>query len=235
MPSITTSLPPIAYPGLVLGHATQYDLGLGTHLYEGQIIASLSGRPIALPAAQSTGTKTNAKPRPTLTIQRQLPSPLYAPTPSAHVSNTNVLPSIGSIVLARVLRVRSRQVDIGILCVGLGTKETGSLVSASYPTNDDLHVCANEWPAVIRREDVRATEKEKVVCAEGFKVGDVVRGVVISMGDSANYYVSTAKNELGVLMARGEASGELMVPVNWKEFVDVGSGVREGRKVAKPV
>lgn len=40
-------------------------------------------------------------------------------------------------------------------------------------------VCADEWAAVIRKEDVRATEKEKVVCAEGFRVGDVVRGVVV--------------------------------------------------------
>ena len=40
-------------------------------------------------------------------------------------------------------------------------------------------VCADEWPAVLRKEDVRATEKDKVVCAEGFRVGDVIRGVVV--------------------------------------------------------
>lgn len=40
-------------------------------------------------------------------------------------------------------------------------------------------VCGDEWQAVVRKEDVRATEKEKVVCAEGFRVGDVVRGVVV--------------------------------------------------------
>ena len=42
-------------------------------------------------------------------------------------------------------------------------------------------VCADEWQAVIRKEDVRATEKEKVVTAEGFRVGDVVRGVVVCL------------------------------------------------------
>ncbi len=41
-------------------------------------------------------------------------------------------------------------------------------------------VCGDEWQAVVRKEDVRATEKEKVVCEEGFRVGDVVRGVVVS-------------------------------------------------------
>lgn len=40
-------------------------------------------------------------------------------------------------------------------------------------------VCGDEWQAVVRKEDVRATEKEKVVCGEGFRVGDVVRGVVV--------------------------------------------------------
>ena len=41
-------------------------------------------------------------------------------------------------------------------------------------------VCGDEWQAVVRKEDVRATEKEKVVCGDGFRVGDVVRGVVVS-------------------------------------------------------
>lgn len=40
-------------------------------------------------------------------------------------------------------------------------------------------VCGDEWQAVVRKEDVRATEKEKVVCGEGFRVGDIVRGVVV--------------------------------------------------------
>ena len=40
-------------------------------------------------------------------------------------------------------------------------------------------VCGDEWQAVVRKEDVRATEKEKVVCGDGFRVGDVVRGVVV--------------------------------------------------------
>lgn len=40
-------------------------------------------------------------------------------------------------------------------------------------------VCGDEWQAVVRKEDVRATEKEKVVCGEGFRVGDIVRSVVV--------------------------------------------------------
>lgn len=112
------------------------------------------------------------------------------------MSNRNTLPGVGSVVLAVVRRVRSRQVDVGILVVygdgngdgnggnggngeggnGNGDKGGGGRMGMGM---EEGSVCADEWPAVLRREDVRATEKEKVVCAEGFRVGDVVRGVVV--------------------------------------------------------
>jgi len=55
----------------------------------------------------------------------------------------------------------------------------------------------------------------------------------ISLGDQSNYYITTAKNELGVIMARSEA-GNVMVPVSWREFRDLVVGGVESRKVAKP-
>lgn len=70
--------------------------------------------------------------------------------------------------------------------------------------------------------------------AESFRVGDVVRATVISLGDERSYYLSTARNELGVVLAISEW-GNTMVPVSWREFEDLESGVREVRKVAKPV
>lgn len=33
---------------------------------------------------------------------------------------------------------------------------------------------------MVRREDVRATEKDKILVREGFRVGDLVRAVVVS-------------------------------------------------------
>lgn len=145
------------------------------------------------------------------------------------------------------------------------------ILAVGREDGDGEDVCGDEWQAVVRKEDVRATEKEKVVCAEGFRVGDVVRGVVvcyisaflsslpssqmpetvmredraggvwwlmmfgvqISLGDQSNYYLSTARNELGVIMAKSEA-GNTMVPISWKEFRDPVTGQRESRKVAKP-
>lgn len=69
--------------------------------------------------------------------------------------------------------------------------------------------------------------------AESFRVGDIVRAVVISLGDGQNYYLSTARNELGVLVARSE-SGNLMQPLSWCEMADGVTGAMEARKVARP-
>ena len=55
----------------------------------------------------------------------------------------------------------------------------------------------------------------------------------ISLGDQSSYYLSTASNELGVIMATSEA-GNTMYPVSWKEYRDPETGMSEPRKVAKP-
>lgn len=65
-------------------------------------------------------------------------------------------------------------------------------------------------------------------------MGDIVRAVVISLGDERSYYLSTARNELGVVMAESEW-GNQMFPVSWREFEDPEMGTREVRKVAKPI
>ena len=143
--------------------------------------------------------------------------------------------------------MRVRQVDVGILCVmrdgeggnnsaGKGSKAVHQRQGGEGPSDGpSYHVNSDAYPATIRREDIRATETEKVVASEMFRVGDLVRAAVISLGDQANYYLSTARNEFGVLMARrSEVGGNVMVPVSWREFRDEMTGRTEGRKVAKP-
>jgi exosome complex component CSL4 len=78
---------------------------------------------------------------------------------------------------------------------------------------------------VIRSQDVRATEKDRVKIGDCFRGGDVVKGLVvccvpqlfalmtdrrifsvqISLGDARSYYVTTARNDLGVIFATSEA------------------------------
>lgn len=155
-PSFPMTLPNLALPGQLLGASSKYSSGLGTHLHDSQIYASLAGAP------QITRTRTSALP--ILSIPRHVPSPTTSFIPSFAISNTNTLPEVGSVVLCRVTRLTTKQANVAILIVGDG---------------EEGRVCADEWAGLVRREDVRATEKEKVVVAESFRVGDVVRGVVV--------------------------------------------------------
>jgi len=159
----------------------------------------------------------------------------------------NTLPAVDSIVLARVTRVQKRQATVSILVVldesasqPQDQSRTASdndnvasiLTSAANPEN---HSSTDElrFQALIRKEDVRAVEKDRVVMDEMFRVGDIVRGSVISLGDQSFYYITTARNDLGVVMARSDA-GNMMFPVSWKEMRDPVTGTSEQRKVARP-
>lgn len=90
---------------------------------------------------------------------------------------------------------------------------------------------------------------DRVEVYKCFRPGDIVRARVISLGDSRQYYLSTAENELGVLYAKasgeggtglsvlgaGAVGGGVMVAVDWETMMDPATGAKEPRKVAKPV
>jgi exosome complex component CSL4 len=62
----------------------------------------------------------------------------------------------------------------------------------------------------------------------------VIRAKFVSFGDGKRIYLSTAGEELGVLYAKSELSGKLMLPYSWTEMICLKTGVKEKRKVAKP-
>ncbi|ODA84060.1 hypothetical protein RJ55_02578 [Drechmeria coniospora] len=202
-------VPSVAVPGTVLGPITKYAAGLGTHVHDGHVVSSLLGRVAVTPSARPPGpakrlnkiTGVAAEGSTTLSVTR-------------HGKRREILPNVGNVVLARVVRLMPKQAIVVIQQVGDTVLQT-------------------EWQGVIRLQDVRATEKDKVKMYESFKPGDIVRAQVISLGDQANYYLSTAANEQGVIMATSEAGND-MVPVNWKEYKDPETGLTELRKVAKP-
>lgn len=245
---MTASLPPLAVPGQRLGSIASYAAGPGTHIQQSNIYASIAGPVIVDPIQSETQTKS------TLRVSRV--SPGSTATSTSNVSSTpvanrkfryNTLPAVDSIVLARVTRVQKRQATVSVLVVlddpltpHVAPTKTASdndnvasiLTSAANPEN---HSSTDElrFQALIRKEDVRAVEKDRVVMDEMFRVGDVVRGSVISLGDQSFYYLTTARNDLGVVMARSEA-GNMMFPVSWKEMRDPVTGAGEQRKVARP-
>ena len=208
------ALPSMALPGQLLGHADQYLPGPGTHLHNSQIYASISGPVLASPPPRSLSKSSTTTKQPALlSISRPSTS-----TTATQTATATLLPTLSSHVLCRITRLTPRSATCTILAL------------ATPPTP-----LATPLPAQIRREDVRATEKDKTRIELSFRVGDIVRAQVISLGDQqSGYFVATERNELGVVVARSEDAGRVMVPVSWCEVVDPVTGVREARKVAKP-
>ncbi|KAJ4249462.1 exosome 3'-_5 exonuclease subunit ski4 (Csl4) [Fusarium torreyae] len=202
-------IPSVALPGKVLGPITKFAPGAGTHVYEGNVVSSLLGQVTVTPPAKNPGPAKRLN-----KITAPTTEELATISVSRHGRKREILPDVDNIVLARVLRLMPKQAIVVIQQVGDTVLQT-------------------EWQGVIRVQDVRATEKDKVKIYESFKPGDIVRAQVISLGDQANYYLSTASNELGVILATSEAGND-MVPVSWKEYKDPETGISEPRKVAKP-
>ncbi|KAK1321728.1 hypothetical protein QJS10_CPA03g00574 [Acorus calamus] len=123
------------------------------------------------------------------------------------------VPEPGSVVIARVTKVMAKMVSADIMCVR-------------------LKAVKEKFTGIIKQQDVRASEIDKVDMYLSFRPGDIVRAVVLSLGDARAYYLSTAKNELGVVSAQSIA-GATMVPISWTEMQCPLTGQIEQRKVAK--
>jgi exosome complex component CSL4 len=137
-------------------------------------------------------------------------------------------PSVGDLVTLRVTRITPNAANGDILAVN------GRPVVGDPP-----------FRAVVRQENVVATEIDKVVMEHCFRPGDLVAAVVASLGDARSFFLSTAAPELGVIAARAEPpllpvggagceEGEELVPASLAEMVSPASGVRYPRKVARP-
>nr|XP_019602413.1 PREDICTED: exosome complex component CSL4-like isoform X1 [Rhinolophus sinicus] len=76
----------------------------------------------------------------------------------------------------------------------------------------------NFLQGTIHKEDVRATEKDKVEIYKSLHPGDVVLAKVISLPDAqSNYLLTTAENELGVVGTHNKSSVQ-MVPISLCEM-----------------
>jgi exosome complex component CSL4 len=197
-------------PGQILANTSTHLPGPGTHIYENNILASIIGTSAIIPAA-------NKSSKPTISVPRQSTS-------------INALPLVGSTVLCRVTRVRQRELYASILTVINSSSPALSTDINSYThlTNDEV-----QFQAILRKEDIRTHSDPSTTISSSYRVGDIIVAHIISLGDERNYYISTAGNEFGVVVATSE-QGNAMVPVSWKEMRDVVTGIGEGRKVARP-
>ena len=150
-------------------------------------------------------------------------------------------------VIARVTRVTPRQAYLSILIVD--GQPCGSSLSSSGTAN---HAAGEgdgtDFQGVVRAQDVRSTDKDRVRIPDSFRPGDIVRATVISLGDARSYYLSTAANHLGVIYATSSSSYPTsqstspawninptpMLPISWQQMIDPLTGIIEKRKCAKP-
>uniref|UniRef100_A0A8C5Q2I7 Exosome complex component CSL4 n=1 Tax=Leptobrachium leishanense TaxID=445787 RepID=A0A8C5Q2I7_9ANUR len=129
-------------------------------------------------------------------------------------TDSHLLPVIGVTVTCKVMSINARFAKVQIMYIGSTALKT-------------------TFRGTIRKEDIRATEKDKVEVYKSFRPGDIVVAKVISLGDAqSNYLLTTAENELGVVVAHSEA-GASMVPISWCEMQCPKTHIKEQRKVAR--
>ncbi len=167
----TSTAPTLAIPGQLLGPASKFQPGPGTHIHDSNLYSSLLGLVHITQPAKAPG------PAKRLTKITPAPAPAELPTVSVSTSDKKlkreVLPEVGNTVLCRVMRIMPRQAVVAILVCG------DTVLDA-------------EWQGLIRVQDVRATEKDRVKIYESFRPGDIVRAEVVCstyLGFSSLFWV----------------------------------------------
>lgn len=144
--------------------------------------------------------------------------------PKSIIFNEIVIPKIGDVIIGRVIALRSNSANLLINSI---------IIKNPQPNMPKILNLAKSLPGTVKSQDVRLTEIDTVVIHESFRVGDLVKAEVISMGDLFSYYLSTARADLGVIEAKS-TSGGMLLPINHKEMQCIETGAKEPRKVAKP-
>lgn len=152
----TAEVPSLAIPGRVLGPVSRYVSGAGTHQFQGNVVSSLMGNVTVIPHAKAPGPAKRLN-----KITTPGSDELATITVARNGRKREILPDVNNTVLARVVRLMPKQAIVVIQQVGDTVLQT-------------------EWQGVIRVQDVRATEKDKVKIYESFKPGDIVRAQVVS-------------------------------------------------------
>ena len=139
------------------------------------------------------------------------------PTISVHhpMSSMKFVPAIGTVAICQVMNIGWKQARVQII----------SVKDQILP--EPLH-------GVIRKEDIRAMEKDTAEVFQSFRPRDLIRARVITHGEGQAYVLSTAENELGVVWARCNC-GTIMHPLSWCEMQCSKRGDKQKRKVARVV
>ncbi|CAO1631822.1 unnamed protein product [Sympodiomycopsis kandeliae] len=192
-------LPPPPAPSSSKSNPTTTQPSTGVYNRSEYTLSSLTG-------SSSYETKTSNK--------KSIPSTSTAKI-STPFKSTSKLPEPDSIVLARITRITSRQALCSILLVLDDDNHSQLSLNQALASGISNHAAGEDpsgldFNGVIRQQDVRLTETDKVKIIECFRVGDLVKAKVVSLGDSRSYYLTTASNELGVLFATASQPADVL-------------------------
>ena len=209
----------IRIPGEKICSISEGEPGEGVYERNGFIYASLTGIQVIQDRKDVAATSHS---------ESDSQAPLIQVIPSAQTVRT-FAPEIGQIVICRVTMTNSRLCKCDV--VGID----GHFLPTSHPTAPAL------YHGFIRKEDIRASDKDRVDISKSFRPGDVILAKVLSYGDSYSYALTTAENELGVVFALGQhvnrqsqlSSRAPMLPLSWCEMICPVTLNRESRKVAR--
>ncbi|XP_059619098.1 exosome complex component CSL4 [Phlebotomus argentipes] len=130
-----------------------------------------------------------------------------------------IVPTVGDVVTAKITVVNQRFAKCLIFSVG------HKILNRSYR-------------GVLKKEDIRAAERDSVEVQKCFRPGDVILARVMPQTELHHYQLTTAENELGVAMAisKNDSTGVVpMVPISWDEMQCPETLMKEPRKVARVV
>lgn len=226
----------IVCPGDALGDAAALDGGEGTYVRSGVVYATLLGRRRVDAAAPGGG-------RPTVTVERP--------------SGAAAMPEVGDVVLARVTRISHLLAGADILVVNERplAVPAAAVIRKEHVRDSEIDK-ARAAVAAMRRGSAlparvlsrpgarcrwRRHERQlpappalQIRMEQCFQPGDVVRALVASLGDARSYFLTTARDDLGVVVARSE-DGTPLVPQAHDMMRNPRTGLTEGRKVARIV
>jgi exosome complex component CSL4 len=217
-------------PGDIVGSTNDLIPGTGTYVLAGHsnICAGVVGISRITPAIVGSGES------------RSIVSVESRRTPTR-------LPAVGDVVTARVTRINPRLASLDIICLhshvpdasattvaadGKASAAASAAGAALAAPVGETYILDESLAGTIRQRDVRAFDIDSVELYKSFRPGDLVRAQVLSLGDARSYFLSTARNDLGVILATS-AAGQPMMPISWELMQCPVTLTKEYRKVAK--
>ncbi|XP_011858736.1 PREDICTED: transcription initiation protein SPT3 homolog [Vollenhovia emeryi] len=128
------------------------------------------------------------------------------------ITEQSIVPAPGDIVTAMITVVNQRFCKCSIKCVG----DT---------------VLTRPYKGILRKEDVRAIDKDKIEMYKCYRPGDIILARVMPMTEIHTYQLSTAENELGVVIAHSEEDIQQMM----HGFGDSSEPLLESAKIIEDV